>query len=252
MGPDASPPTVVQWHWYYHLPGFAGWALIAALLVLVKENRNGSAWLVLIPFLALGEVVWPWVVQLLSVPSAIVNQIELPYQSFLVAWTALWLLGPWLARRRPALALLLSLALVAAVTIVAEVGVTLADPYLYAHLYPIWFMRDVIYIMPLPVAFALSAACCRRSYTPRRFMIWLAFWLIAAVFSGAVLQTLYHDLSRLRGLAGPPVLAQLPQMLLGSAYVAAVLYLLNLPYMYLAFRCAMYRDRFRAALRLQG
>ena len=40
------------------------------------------------------------------------------------------------------------------------------------------------------------------------------------------------------------------RMLVGVLLFSGILYLINLPFMALAFNCPSYRDRFRAALRL--
>jgi hypothetical protein len=273
-GSSQSEPAEVPWRWHHHLLGFAGWALIGALLIVVKENRRQSAWLILVPFLLLSEIVWPWIVRLLSLPSDAASRGAVIYQSFVVAWTAVWLLGPWLARHRPAMAFLLALAVIAIVAISAEVGVTfpLTDERLYVHVcgyrlpdIPLYlrlhghrFTSDAMWLFPLPVAFALSAVCCRKNYRPRRFMIWLGLWLVVAIFATNaflnVFQHVYSCLSRPPGMPTPPilpVLAGLPRLFVGSVFPPGVIiYLLNLPLMYLAMRCPEYRDRFHKVLRL--
>jgi hypothetical protein len=48
-GPGKTEPILVEWHWYCHFwPQYAGWILILALLILVKENRSWQAWTILI------------------------------------------------------------------------------------------------------------------------------------------------------------------------------------------------------------
>ena len=166
MGPGESEPAVVEWQWYYHLPSFAGWALIVALLVLVKENRNRQAWLILIPFLLLSEILWPWIERLFSLLSAGAALWYCdPFQWLLVAWTAVWLLSPWLARRRPAVAFVLALGLAAMVNIAAQIAVY-QDEWRFV-VTPL--TNYVIFIFALLLAFVLSGLCCRKTYRPGVF-----------------------------------------------------------------------------------
>ena len=41
--------------------------LLGVLLLLVPENRNRQALLILIPFVLLSEIMWPWVAYFLAV-----------------------------------------------------------------------------------------------------------------------------------------------------------------------------------------
>lgn len=240
LGPSQSEPAVVEWRWYYHLPGFAGWALIVALLVLVRENRNRSAWLILIPFLLLGEVIWPWTVRLLALSSGAERRFGLPLQWLLVAWTALWLLSPWLARRRPVPAVFFVAALVTMVGIAAQLGVFLggeSSTYLIAA-------------TALPAAFVLTRWSCRKNYRPRRFLAWLGPWLAVGVIAAWSCDTICVFASQADGRLASSLLRILPQLAVVSVCLAGILYLVNLPFMYLALHCPAYRDRFHKVLRL--
>ena len=180
MGHRQSQPVLVEWHWYDQLSDFAGWALIGVLLVLVKENRNRQALTILIPFVFLSEILWPWIAYLLALLSVDTSQLNYPYQWLLVTWTALWLLSPWLARFRPAATIGLALLLAAAVGAVAEFGLSQLAAFTPA------LMNYSILIVALLLAFVLSAICCRRNYAPRQFLLWLVPWLILGVALGAI------------------------------------------------------------------
>jgi hypothetical protein len=246
LGPSESEPAVVEWQWHDDVPGYAGvarWALIGVLLVLVKANRNWRAWTILIPFYLLGEIVWPWVERLFSFLSPGSGQYGLPFQWLVVAWTALWLLGPWLAKCRPPLAFVLALVLGAAIGL-ANGFVLYEQRHLGRPLtiYAVW-------LFALLLAFALSGLSCRKTYGAGRFLAWLVPWLVVGVAIGLVCEHLWLSLyvpGRLRPLA---ISYLMPQLALMSLCGAATLYLSNLPFMYLAFRCPPYRDRFRKILR---
>ncbi len=243
-GPSQSEPAVIEWHWYYHVPGFAGWALIVALLVVVKENRHRSAWLILIPFLLLSEVLWPWTVRLLALSSGAERRFGLPLQWLLVAWTALWLWSPWLARRRPVLAVLFVAALVSMVGVAGQLGV-FERVYFRGEL-----STYLVAASALPAAFVLTRWSCRKSYGPRRFLAWLGLWLVVGVLAGWGIDTVSVFASLPAERLVPALLSMLPSLGVVSLCFAGVLYLVNLPFMYLALHCPVYRERFHKVLRL--
>jgi hypothetical protein len=244
MGHRQSQPVLVEWHCYDQLSSFTGWALLGVLLVLVKENRNREALTILIPFVLLSELLWPWIAYFLALLSVDTSQIAYPFQWLLVAWTALWLLSPWLARLRPALAIGLALVLAATVGATAEFGVSQRLVFSPA------LMNYAILTFALLLAFALSGLCCRRRYTPGRFLLWLALWLVLGVALGAIAE-LVRVYAYGYGLAPLPAVADLlPGLIVSSLCFAGALYLLSLPYMYLALQSGLYEERFRKTLRL--
>jgi hypothetical protein len=243
LGPNESEPVLVEWHWHYHLPSLTGWAFVGALLVLVKENRNRSAWLILIPFLLLGEVAWPCAVRLFSLPSSVEEQYGLPLQLFLVAWSAIWLLSPWLARRRPVTAFLLVVVFAAMVGIGGQFGV-------FHRLYFAFELSMYLTAaLALPAAFVISRWSCRKHFRPKRFIAWLVPWLILGVIAGET-SWILNLLGRSPQGWWVPAFALLLRVWIFAICMAGILYLLNLPFMYLAFHCPLYRDRFHKLLRL--
>jgi hypothetical protein len=235
-------PALLEWHWYYHLPDFAGWALILALLVLVKDNRNWQAWIILIPFALLSEVLWPWVESLFSLGSLSREHVAAAFQSLIVAWTALWLLGPWLARCRPTFAVILALGLTAMLGMGAQRALRGYWPF------GLTLVEDLVASLPLVLAFVLSGLCCRRRYTPWKFSLWLLFWLPAAVLTGVACEVAGIFAQQPERLSTLP--AMLPRLAIAALSLAGPLYLFNLPYMLLAAKCPLYRDRFCKVLRL--
>jgi len=244
LGPSESESATIQWQWYYHPPGFAGWMLIGVLLVLVKDNRSRQAWTILIPFLLLTEIVWPMARFLW--PVLLGQQQDLLFQALVTAWTALWLVSPWLARCRPAAAIVLVLGLAATLGVVAQLGVYRrldSGPFLpgYSAL-----------ILALVLAFVLCGVSCRKTFRPGRFLAWLLLWLPLGVGLGIgctfawwnwhAAHSSWWDLHLLYFI--------LSQFALWSLCIAGILYVVNLPFMYLAFRCPPYWDRFHRLLRL--
>jgi hypothetical protein len=253
LGPHESEPVPLEWQWYYHFPSFAGWALIVALLWLIKENRSRQAWLILIPFLLLSEILRPWTESILRTLSSRAEQTYgLPLQWLVVVWTAVWLTSPWLARRRPAVAFVGVLMCAAIVGIVAEFCLhqTMYVNELQVPYFVGLHVSQAIYwigISALSLAFVLSSLCCRKRYGPTRFLVWLALWLSIGVAVGMIGEVVWMAWKNGR-LASLPY--RLPRVALVSVCMAGLLYVLNLPFMILAFRCPMYGDRFRKLLRL--
>lgn len=242
LGPQESQPVVVEWQWYEHLPYFFGWLLILALLVVVRENRNGQAWTILIPSLLLYFVLWPWIVRLLGLSSRTEEILGDPIQLLIVGWTAVWLLSPWLARYRPSVIFLLALGLVLLIGAVFYFAV-----YQSLDLQPMLFFYPLA-IFTLLLGISLTARSCHGVYRPKAFMAWLVLWLPigAAISLGGMVVVVMIMNSSVAALS----LFFLITLTIGSSILAGLLYLLNLPYMILAFRCPIYRERFQKILRL--
>lgn len=241
LGPSESEPVVIPWAWYYHLPQFAGWTAVLALLLLRKPNRVAQAWAILIPFFLLSEIAVPWLCRLPNVRDN--NLYDLPMQWFVVAWATLLLAADWLARRRPLVRLVLTFAWVMLVAVAAQMGST---GYWQVG---VFFVQ--CYAMPvatLVLAFLLARFCCRRRYRPRRFMVWLLVWLLAWTSAGCCL--LFAYILFTVGRLGSDFARLGSQIAVVSGGTAAIVYLLILPFMILVFRNALYRERFQNLLRL--
>jgi len=243
-GHGETEPILVEWHWYYHfLPHCAGWILIIALLFLVKENRSWQAWTILILFFPWSEVIVPWFGRVNRMPREEIAFL----QAIGVAWTAVWLLGPWLARCRPKFA--------AAVALVPVCSVGIAIQYWFQQSLlgllrePGWLIASVVVFLPLLTAYALSAHCCRKSYHRWRFMLWLLFWVVV----GFAVVVIICSISVLLWRTDLPPRGSsdfLMALIVGPLAIGISAYLLNLPFMILAFFCPLYRERFHKVLRL--
>lgn len=211
---------------------------------MVTENRNRQAWLILILFLLLHAILGPSIEHLFSRQMA--EQYGVPLQWLLLAWTAVWLLSPWLVRRKPAIAIVLVFGVAAAVAAAGTFGGSgrFVSSMLLAD-YAVW-------VFALTSAFLLTRECCRKSYSPRRFLTWLALWLILSVAVGLACEVVWFLLPRLIGkqMDWSTALNLLPRIGIGCLMEAIALYVLNLPFMCLAFWCPTYRDRFHGLLHL--
>lgn len=246
MGTAQSQPVSLQWRWYYGLPELAPWGLIGLLLILPKANRNWQAWLILIP-LGLVMIVWEMPMRLLSMPSAGMEIVGVFIKSLAMALTAVWLLGNRLSDRHPISAIVLTLAIMAAVGGLAYVGTfglaLTVDLVRLAVAYGIC-------VTTLLLGMTLSPLSCRRLYAPKLFMFWLALWTgVGLVGSMLILAVVLMAVE-----PGNPSIFQMFVVFVAvySLAVGTILYLINLPFMILAFKSPFYRQRFQNVFRLKN
>lgn len=240
-GPSETEPIQVEWHWYSHFwPQGAGWILILVLLMLVKENRSWQAWTILILFYCFSEVLVPW----FGRSNEMSREVIAFLQGSLVAWTAAWLLGPWLTKcRRPiGFMLVLGQALIVGMAVHYWFEKSLLNE-------PFQLLYFATMFFPLPTAFALSGYCCQKKFRPVRFMLWLMLWTIIGFAVGCIICCLGAFIweENIRRKEFTEILFYL---IVGPLVYAIAAYLVNLPYMFLAFFCPPYRERFHKILRL--
>ena len=140
------------------------------LLVGPKANRHRQAWLILVP-LGLVMAVWQMPFRLFSIPSSGADNMGFFITAGAMAWTVLGLIGHWLARLPR-----LSKFLAAFGTMIAVAVVSHGCDYGIGGL-PVFGPSLVMYVILafVPVmAMGLSGFSCRRHYSPRRLMGWLA------------------------------------------------------------------------------
>lgn len=248
MGPRDSSPVAIDWRWYYHAPSLGLWGVLVALLVLVKRNRYAQAWLILLPVLAV-VLGGSMLTRLLSMPPSAAEG----FGGFLVAlaasWAAVWLLAPWLAQRRVAAAIALALLVMLAVGGVFFLSVCSFDAIDEIYF---WIVLHVAGAVALLTATALAANRCRWSYRPRRFMAWLLPWTLVVPVVSIPVATLVTGLFSGAGLmefVGMLIMAVFSSIVGGMVF-GMLLYLLNLPFLFLAVRNSFFRDRFQGVLRL--
>ena len=226
-----------HWRWYYHVPALPLWALIVLLLVVPKANRHRQAWLILIP-LVLVLVVWRMPARLLSMSDGSAETLGFFVVSGALAWTVVWLLAHRLATRSRI------------VTFFLIAGVMLAIGLLsyYCH------FEDGDGFLPLSIIFGacvaifllammITGSFCRKKYSPRRFLAWLIVWNGVVTFTlmmsyGALMMIVEAELRHIGEFMLVAVLVTL--------FLASILYLINLPFLILAFKSPFYRERFES------
>jgi hypothetical protein len=258
LGARESSPAVIEWRWYYHVPSLGLWGVLVALLVLVKPNRRAQAWLIWLPVLAV-SLGWSMLARLLFFSAETAEFLGGFLTALAASWAAVWLLAPWLARRR----ILAGLAL-AMVAMLAVGGVYYMSVCDFGSFGGPEFL-SVLHVagsLTLLVATVLGASRCRNADQPRRFLAWLLLWMTVVPvisFPLVVLVILTSTFAWSEGLPGfvegfvefvSLAAMALISSLIGGVLLGVALYLLNLPFLFLAMRNPFYRTRFQDALRL--
>ena len=256
LGPSETQPVTIEWRWYYHLPGLAIWILVAALLIVAKENRDWQAWTILVPAILLTTVIWPLIVNLTGdrLQSLFCftsdERADFAFNCLIGGWTAVWLAAPRLARCRGTVAFSLVLVFLLLSGTIAHAaafsGIRSHFPstlawWKYISRAIVWYGTCAVGML---LGMTLAAIRCRNTYRPRRFLAWMAIGILSADCVGTVVYVCLLPLDRI----------SVPMLLFGSAVmslgVAVFAYLVNLPFLYLAHRCPCYRNRLHRILRL--
>lgn len=245
-GAGISQPVCIQRRWHHRVPSLPLWTLLLLLLVVPKANRHRQAWLILVP-LGLVLIVWRMAATLLGLPDEDVETLGFLVVTGAMAWSMVWLLGHWLGRSNRF------------VTFFLAVGVMLAVGLLsYRCGYQFDEADDFVSLLPcsalaaiLPLAMLLTGCYCRAEYSPGRFRGWLFVWTIAStlgvtlsfMFVAANMTLIVSGLGNTSHGANFSIFVLLFLIPI-SALVGSLLYLVNLPFLELAFKSPFYRDRF--------
>lgn len=234
----------VPWRWWYRVPSLGLWAVIALLLIVRRANRRRQAWLILVPPVVL-LLLWPMLAGLLSLPPSVAEVFGFFVVSGVLGFTALWLLADWLLRPSRVVAPLVALAIMLAAGAIAYQG------YFGAELSDNVFLLIPygVSVLVLLTAIALSAICSA-SYRPGRFMGWLALWSVVGAMLAMLITVLVVAIANPAEVRGGFVMLLVPVLVVAPIW-GAIIYLVSLPFMILAFNCPFYQKRFQDALRLE-
>ncbi|UCC99150.1 MAG: hypothetical protein JSW66_04540 [Phycisphaerales bacterium] len=245
LGPPEGTAAIYHWKWYYSIPGLALGVVLLGAIVLLKANRHPRALLILLP-LPVVYLLWSVMAWLLRFPSSTRMQFGSIIASYAAAIALLWLCAHKLGNRNRFITFLLALAVTAGLCFVGVVS------YLGwgfpTEAVGILIVLAVMVVVML-LAFALAGLCCRSHYGPVRFMLYLALWTV--LICPAVTLSLYATVF---------VLQQTPIPILTVLFIAGIsglvlgvcIYVINLPYMILAFISPFFRERFCACLHLKS
>lgn len=247
MGQTESKPLVYQWQWYYSLPNVLPWALVLVLLLARKKNRTGQAWLIFVPLLIVA-LLWRMPLRLIGAPADMQQVMGVLAISLSAGWAAVWLVGDWIARRTWVTRQLVAvgiLLLAAALSYVSQYGFAAGE-----ELATVGVLAGIC-VVSLLAATGLAARCCRRTYRPAVFMGWLALW--SGLVAAGLMLVLGFALAVATSLmaAGVGFIAiVLAQVVIGTVLFGGTTFLVNLPFVILAFKSPFWHERFRDTFRL--
>ena len=219
------------------------WALVFLLLVLPKANRCAQAWLIVIP-LGLILLVWRMPFALLGVSDGSVETFGVAIASVTMAWSVVWLVGHRLAVRSRIATFFLLLAAMLAVGVYSHYCYfQSADDMPWVL---IWCGVSAIILL---LAMILTGAMCRRKgYSPPVFCLWLILWM-EIVANAAVLCVIVIDM--MVNQYSEALVEIAAEMFLPATIMGGFLYLLNLPFLILAFKSPFYQQRFEDIFHLK-
>jgi hypothetical protein len=189
--------------------------------------------------------------RLLSMPASATNLLGFLATSLAIAWTLVWLLGDRVARGNRLASFVLSLVLMLMTGVWAHMGDYgfVLDPRALQSAIGSGICFGAC-ALTLLLAMGLARLSCRKQYRPGRFMAWLALWMFvvpaALMLPFAVLMMVAIAAFDPDGMLMVPVM-----MGTASGFLAVTLYLLNLPFMILAFKSPFYRERLQTVFGLR-
>jgi len=211
-------------------------------LLLLKPNRRWSAWSVLIPvavislfFILLGQ--WLTLFPMIFVTI---------FTSLVLGIAAVWLLSFTFENRRGGVTFLLAAAIMAGAGMIVYLSESGFDTSKETVIYSTLFGIFSIAVM---AGMGIARYTCRRNPTPMRFRAWLPLWIIVMSALGGMLFAVTMSIITSERI---PVIHMVLSAPAVSGVIGAILYLFLLPFLILASRNSVYRDRFVTVLRLEG
>ena len=244
LGIKEGTATIYPWKWYYSMPALGLWIVLALAILLVRENRYPRILLIFIPIF-LVRLLWSRFQPILGAPSDVLAVLGMMVDAFVVGMGVLLLLAYMLGNRNRIVTFLLALCVLIVVSLVGIVSNQAWSSRAGLELLVI----QALGITTMLLVFVLAGWHCRRRYGPWRFMLWLVLWIVVV----SIVAFLIFFLIAV-GRSGPveEITRQIPQVLIAGLIFAICLYMLNLPFMILAFVSPFFRRRFYAYFHLKS
>jgi len=244
LGIKEGTATIYSWKWYHSVPALALWIILALAILLVRGNRDPRVLLIFIPIF-LVHLLWSQFQSILGAPSDVLAVFSALIDALAIGMAVLLLLAYKLGNRNRFVSFLLALIVLVAATIVAIVSYQAWSSGMAFEICVI----QALGIVTMLLVFVLAGWCCRKRYGPWRFMLWLALWTIVISLVAIITYFLISE-----GPSDPleELIRQLPQVLLVALIFAFCIYVLNLPFMILAFVTPFFSERFYAYFHLKS
>jgi len=228
---------------YFYTPASLGpqvlpWAAIL-LLLLLKPNRTGRAWWIWLPLLCIPAIEHGLMPQMNFLPSEPTNMFCQIFDSLAFGIAAVWLLSPYLQDRVRFLAFLKMLVATAGFSAVAFL---VQQDWLEEHLVFGGLIFICVGALVLMGALSLAGLICRRRYLPLRLLLWLFVLILGGwlVIAGP-----FAILMSASGGGGEWL-----EFLTVVVALAALTFVIGLPFLILAFANAFFGERLKTLLQL--
>jgi len=242
LGIKEGTATIYPWKWYYSAPALGSWIVLALVILLVRDNRDPRVLLIFIPIFLI-RLLWSLFLPILGVPSSVLVVFGMLVDALVAGIAVLWLLAYKLGNRNRFVSFLLALIVLVAATIVAIMSY---QAWLSGVDFEILVIQ-ALGIVTMLLVFVLAGWRCRKRYGPWRFMLWLALWTMVISLVG--MSTFFLISVRPSGIE---LIQQIPEVLVAGLIFAVCIYMLNLPFMILAFVTHFFRERFYAYFHLKS
>lgn len=245
LGPKEGTAVVYNWRWYYSAPGLLLWLVLILVLVLPKSNHNRRALLIFVP-LVFVNLLWLLFKKLSGMSSSDAQQFDILFQSMAIGIAVLWLIAPKFGGSNGFVRFCMSVGILA---VVAGLG-TLSYYTGFSGETAVCLVLLVFMSIVLLLALTVAGWLCKRRYLPVRYMLWLGlctlFGSVAALLGFFIVLTLFIFPSQVK------LVSMFFEVVVVGLAFGACLYVLNLPYMILAFYSPFFRERFFACLNLKS
>jgi len=242
LGAKEGPGIPYAWVPPSFIPLLVPW-LGVLLLLLLKANRSGQAWLIWLPLFAVFAIQMALRPALSLLPSEMFGMFLDVISALAFGLAAVWLTGHAYGPRHRLLGFLGMLGVMAGFGIAAAAVMHTADGS-WEQTLPTGILLAFC-ILVVPAAMSLGGLCSRHQYRPAALFLWLLLWLPVVAL---VLIMPFFAFASLASGGG----VLWGELLGGILILAGVCLGTLIPFLILSFANGFYRGRLQALLRLGG
>lgn len=241
LATEQGEPVLIQWRWYDNAPMLPLWFGLALLLIVPRPNRHWQAWTILALPLPAAALQLFFFVPGLGESAGFDAFVQFTV-TLAIAWSAVWLLVPYLATGHRAAAFFSAMAVMLAAGLVAYVGYFGAlVSWEHLHMVGLWCVGSVGLVGGL----LLSGFTSRTDFHPGRLALWLLLWLPLMTAAGLVVFFGAMFLPMAGHLGVFMLVAMAVSVVFSTVFLAGFLYAVNAPVLFLAGLTDCYGGRMR-------
>ena len=226
------------------MPSLALWLILAVAVIVIKANHTPRVLLIFVPLLILSAL-WFLITQMMNFVSyADIETFNMMFYSLVAGITLLWLFSPKLSSLNPWTAFFLSLALTIMLFLA---GIVSYHGFGFSQDTMVALIMLAVLALAMLLGFLLAGWRCRKRYGPVRFILWLAIWMIVVCLVSILM---FYLIAFMIEQVPIPISTILLMAAIAGLVLGICLYVINLPYMILAFSNSFFRERFFASLRV--